>query len=484
MSAAFFGSERAPEFKEGLDWINTRGSVRLQDLRGRVVLLDFWTYGCINCRHVQPRLRELERRFADSLTVVGVHAGKFAHERVTDRLAEACDRQGVEHAVVNDRQYRIWRAYGVTAWPTVALIGADGSLLGVQPGEFPLEPMAEAIASATAAAEQAGTLVRGVDPIASPQKRAEGTLRFPGRVLLGNSEDCSGAGVTDAAPDRLWIADTGHGRVLECALDEAASTASVLAEHGGFLEPQGMWPHRTGLFVADRADHAVWRIDAKGERHRVAGTGRLADSASGAGYGPSTRLRSPWGLAALGEDLLVAMAGSHQLWRLDPLTLRAEAWAGTGGEDLIDGQLKEALLSQPTGLSVRGSDVAFADSESSAIRVASEAVGVRTIVGTGLFDFGDRDGVGDRVLLQHAEDLAFFDEATLVVADTYNDRLKRVDVRTRDSAPWVGDAGEPGALREPAGVSPWNGRVAVADTAAHRVVLVAADGSLTEVRLT
>jgi thiol-disulfide isomerase/thioredoxin len=482
MPAALFHSEGAPEFKEGLDWINTRGPVRLEDLRGRVVLLDFWTYGCINCRHVQPRLRELERRFPDTLTVIGVHAGKFAHERITPRLAEACDRQGVEHAVVNDRQYRIWRAYGVQAWPTVALIGADGALIGLQPGEFPLEPMAEAIASAAAAAQAAGTLVLGPDPIAEPQKRAEGVLRFPGRVVLGSS---GGTGAADgaSAPDRLWIADTGHGRVLECSLDESATAATVLAEHGGFNEPQGMLPHASGLFVADRADQAVWRIDAHGDRHRVAGTGKLADIAGSAGYGPSTRLRSPWGLAALGDQVVVSMAGSHQLWRLDPVTLQVAPWAGTSGEDLVDGQLSTALLSQPTGVSVSGDEVAFADSESSAIRLASEEAGVSTLVGTGLFEFGDRDGVGDRVLLQHAEDLAFFDHGTLVVADTYNDRLKRMDVRTRESEPWAGQAGKLGALREPAGVSSFNGRIAVADTAAHRVVLVEPGGSLAEVRL-
>lgn len=478
------GPARAPEFTQDLDWINARGPVRLEDLRGRVVLLDFWTYGCINCRHVQPVLHELQSRFADSLTVIGVHAGKFAHERHTDRLAEACDRMGVGHAVVNDRQYRIWRSYGVEAWPTMALVGADGSLLGVQPGEVPVEDLSEAIAAAVARAEADGTLVRGPDPAAAPRPRAEGTLRFPGRVLLGASGHGVSDDASDGAPNRLWISDTGHGRVLECSLDAAPATATVLAEHGGFVEPQGLCRIDGALYIADRAGQAVWRATADADRERVAGTGELARSGGEPGYGPDTPLRSPWGLACRRDDIIISMAGAHQLWRLEPVTLHVVPWAGTGGEDLVDGSLGSAFLSQPTGLSACRGEVAFADSESSAIRVASEANGdVRTIVGTGLFEFGDRDGEGDSVLLQHAEDLAFVDDATLVVADTYNDRLKRIDLGSRTSAPWVGEAGEAGALREPAGVHAHRGWIAVADTANHRVVLVSPEGALREVRL-
>ncbi|MDR3685605.1 MAG: thioredoxin-like domain-containing protein [Coriobacteriia bacterium] len=472
MCASWLGSLSAPEFKEGLDWINTGGrDVRLSDLRGRVVLLDFWTYGCINCRHVQPRLRELERRFPDTLTVVGVHAGKFTHERITENLALACDRQNVVHAVVNDRQYRIWRSFDVSAWPTVALIAADGELLGLQPGEFPLEPMADAINSAIADAEKHGKLVRGPDRVTMRQPRAEGTLRFPGRVLV--------------AGDRMVIADTGHGRVLDCALSrDAAGTpvAHVTAEHTGFDEPQGLAVLGGRLYVADRAAQAVWRLGPDDQRERVLGTGELGEGFSAGGFGPKVDVRSPWGLAALEDWLVVGMAGSHQLWRLDHDTLAARPWAGTGGEELTDGTLGRALIAQPTGVSALGTRVAFADCESSAIRVADEAVGVRTIVGKGLFTFGDKDGVAGDVQLQHAEDLAAHD-GVLAVADTYNDRLKRINPVTRESRPWDGEAGQAGALREPAGISSDGTMLAVADTGNHRVVLVEPDGSLTEVRL-
>jgi putative component of toxin-antitoxin plasmid stabilization module len=187
------------------------------------------------------------------------------------------------------------------------------------------------------------------------------------------------------------------------------------------------------------------------------------------------------GLAAQGGELVISMAGSHQIWRLDVATLKLRAWAGTGREELVDDRLDRALLAQPTGVAAFGSRVAFADAESSAVRIADEAVGVRTVVGKGLFEFGDRDGSGDRVLLQHAEDLAVH-EGMLAVADTYNDRLKRIDPVSRQSQPWPGLVGEPKILREPAGVSSDGTRLAVADTGNHRVVLVSPDGTPAEVR--
>ncbi len=417
--------------------------------------------------HVLPRVRELEERFADSVTVIGVHAGKFATERHTERIAEACDRLGVVHAVVNDRQFRVWRDYAVQAWPTVAVIDPEGYVAVVEPGEFDVEEMAGEIERIAARARSRGTLMPGPDPVASTLERHTGPLRFPTRAVVEGRS--------------LWIADTGHGRVLECAWDASQHAASIVSEYAGFVEPRGLAALDGRMYVADRGGHQVWRLEG-GERVNVAGTGRIGDYAIAAGPALSADLRSPWGLSPRGGMLAIAMAGTHQLWTLDTADGDLRLLAGAGGENIADGPLERAALAQPTGLALLPlGSLALADCETSAVRIADDAE-VMTLVGTGLFEFGDRDGVGDEVLLQHCEDVASHG-AALAVADTYNDRIKRVDPLTRGCGPWPGEAGESGAVREPGGVWSDGSTLLVADTGHHRIVTVAGDGALTEVRL-
>lgn len=425
--------------------------------------------------HVLPRVAELEERFADVLVGVGVHAGKFAEERRTPNIREACKRLGVGHPVVNDRQYRIWRAYAVQAWPTVALVAPDGRIARVQAGEFDVEDMAETIAAIVEHAEGDGTLRRGpadfgVDPLV-PAEPA-GVLRYPSRIVAGEG--------------MLYIADTGHCRVLEARLDEHIATVVRVfgsgrpgfedgpAEAARFLEPQGLALAARTLFVADRRNHAVRAVDLeRGDVRTVAGTGELAAGSIAEGPGLASSLRSPWGLASAGDTLYVTMAGSHQLWALDlaladhPLRLVA----GSGGEDIRDGRAHNATLAQPSGLATEDGLLFLADAESSAVRSIDAGPGgeVRTIVGTGLFDFGDRDGEGDDVLLQHDLDLAV-SEGEILVVDTYNGKVKAVDPDTRRCEALPGPAGIGEDLWEPAGISAGPAGVFVADTNHHRIV--------------
>jgi hypothetical protein len=425
--------------------------------------------------HVLPRVRELEDRFGDELVVVGVHAGKFAAERITRNIDAACRRLGVHHAVVNDRQFRVWKAYAVRAWPTVALIDAEGMLVGVQSGEFPVDAMAEAIEAIAERNRERGFLRPAPDPARPPADEDGGVLRFPTRVI--------------AEGDRRWVSDAGHGRV--CELEATTSSMwRVASVWEGFVEPQGLARVDGGTFVADRRGHAVFRLEPDGGATSVAGTGRIGEWRLAPGPAGSLDLRSPWGLATLPDgDLAIAMAGSHQLWRLERdrfggfQEASLSVLAGAGGEDILDGPADQSLLAQPTGLTLDGQMLAFADCESSAVRfldLTGPTVG--TLVGTGLFDFGDRDGTGDEVLLQHAADVAWRGNE-LVVADTYNDRLKVVDPRTRGCEPHVGEAGEAVALWEPMGISADGEDLLVADTNNHRIVRVTADGAIVPISI-
>ena len=349
------------------------------------------------------------------------------------------------------------------------------TLVGVQSGEFPLEGMADAIAAVIERDRQRGVLAPGPDPARPDEPSPRSALSFPTRVL--------GEG------QRMWVSDAGHGRVCELEAQGAARWR-IAATWTGLVEPQGLARLGGQTFVADRRGHSVYRLEADGAFVRVAGTGRLGEWRLAPGPANDLDLRSPWGLAPLPDgDLAVAMAGSHQLWRLerDPSGTfdhsRLALLAGAGGEELLDGPAENSLLAQPTGLALEGSVVAFADAESSAVRLLdTTGPAVSTVVGTGLFDFGDRDGSGDHVLLQHAEDIAWRD-GELVVADTYNDRLKVVDPSSRRCEAHPGEAGEAGALWEPIGVSARDGDLLVADTNNHRIVTVTRDGSISPIEI-
>ncbi|HSK46784.1 MAG TPA: alkyl hydroperoxide reductase [Coriobacteriia bacterium] len=422
--------------------------------------------------HVLPRVRQLHERFEGLLEVVGVHAGKFPGERRTDRIVQACERLGVHHPVINDRQFRVWHDYAVKAWPTVALIDPEGYLVGVQAGEFDVEAMAAVVEGVIERARKRNKL----RPDALREHRPDSvapvgdTLRFPTR--------------TASEGGALWISDTGNHRVLECAWGVDGPSATVVREYPGFAEPRGLALLDGVAYLADRAGHSIWRLES-GARELVAGTGEIADFRIELGPATERALRSPWGLAAYDGGLAVAMAGSHQMWHLELAGGTLSLLAGRGAEEVLDGRGSQALLAQPTGVSHSSGLLGFADCESSAVRLLEGAESeplVTTVVGTGLFDFGDVDGTGDEVRLQHCEDVAWH-RGDLAVADTYNDRLKRVDSRLRTCSKWSGDAGEGAALREPAGVASVDGGLLVCDTGNHRLVMVDGEGNLENVRL-
>jgi len=397
--------------------------------------------------------------------VIGVHSGKYHAERVTERIRDASIRLGAEHPIVNDRQFRVWRSYAVSAWPTLVMIDPEGYVVGAGAGEFTTESLAPFIDSLISAAESKGTLERGAMtvvpdlPTIAPER-----LRYPGKVTVDGS--------------RIAIADSGNHRVLigtlspdgqSMKVERTIGTGKRGFENGlsaSFDSPQGLVFSSGALYVADAGNHAVRAIDVgSGKVSTVAGTGRQlrtrADLENGA-------LSSPWDLAVKDEKLFIAMAGIHQVWSLDLTSGRLRIHAGAGGEDIRDGRNRDALLAQPMGITSAGDRLYFADAESSAIRSCDvdENGETQTVLGTGLFDFGDVDGTGDEIRMQHQQGLDFSGDGELVVADSYNDALKRVDTATRSATSWVK------GLHEPSGVACGADYAYVADTNAHRIASV------------
>jgi sugar lactone lactonase YvrE len=467
----------APEFEGGVGWLNTAGPIRMKDLRGKVVVLDFWTLCCINCIHTLPDLAKLEKKYPNELVVIGVHTAKFDNEKTTESIRKAILRYEISHPVVNDANMRIWEAYGAESWPSLFLIDPEGYLVARGSGEGLYEPLDKNIAKLIAEAKEKKTL--NDKPLkfqlARFSETGDSPLFFPGKVLA------------DAAGKRLFIADSTHHRIVITDLAGKKIAVAGAGEPGAddgpfsaarFNDPQGMALDGDTLYVADRKNHVIRALDLKAQTVKTfAGNGDKGEDRDAGGPARKVALNSPWDLLLHDKALYVAMAGHHQIWKLDLTKGQIEPYAGSGRENIRDGTLLSSNFAQPSGLATDGTNLYVADSEVSAVRaVPLDGKGeVRTIVGEGLFKFGDVDGEGDRVRLQHALGVAFHD-GKLYVADTYNSKLKVLDPEKRTCKTFLG--GEPEGwlatplFNEPAGISFADGKLYVADTNAHRIRVV------------
>lgn len=477
------GTVHAPEFPRNLEWLNTAQPIVLKDLRGKVVLLDFWTYCCINCMHVLPDLKRLEHKYRDELVVIGVHSAKFPAERDKENIRQAILRYEIEHPVVNDSEMRVWQAYATRAWPTLVLIDPKGKVIGSHSGEGIFEMFDKVIAQVVEHYDAEGVLDRRpLRFLLEREREPESLLSFPGKVLA------------DAEGGRLFIADSNHNRVVVASLEDGAVLEVIGAGSIGFRDgrfeeaelnhPQGMALDGRFLYIADTENHAIRRADLEARQLvTLAGTGEQSyEIESTPGPARGRALSSPWDLTLAHGVLFIAMAGPHQIWGLDLEGGIIAGHAGSGHEGHLDGPLLAAALAQPSGLATDGQVLFIADSEISAIRVADldpRGGNVRTIVGQGLFDFGDVDGSGDDVRLQHPLGVAYTD-GTLFVADTYNNKIKSIGIDTRTSGTFAGTGeggfadgdAEEARFDEPGGLSLAAGKLYVADTNNHAIRVI------------
>jgi thiol-disulfide isomerase/thioredoxin len=443
---------RAPELV-GTRWLNTGDkSYSLKDFRGKVLLLDFWTFCCVNCIHVLDELRPLEDEFADVLVTVGVHSPKFAHEAEPGAVVDAVERAAVHHPVLDDPELTTWQAYAVHAWPTLVLVDPQGYVVHVVAGEGHVDALRQVIRDLVAEHEQRGTLHRGEGPYVPPTA-AETELRFPSKAL--------------ATPTgTLLVADTAHHRIVELA-DDARTVVRAIGtgtrgradgapEQASFAEPGGLalLPPEVAaqvgydVLVADTVNHLIRSIRlSDGTVGTVAGTGEQWRFGATDGAATDVDLSSPLDLAWWhpANGVVLALSGNHTLSLFDPIAGTVRRFAGNTTEGLQDGPLADAFFAQPSGLAATEDRLWFVDAETSALRfieLESDFV-VRTAVGTGLFDFGHRDGAAAKALLQHPLGLAVLPDGSVAVADTYNGAIRRYDPDTARVSTLATDLAEP-----------------------------------------
>ncbi|HKU34023.1 MAG TPA: NHL domain-containing thioredoxin family protein [Paenarthrobacter sp.] len=465
---------RASEL-EGRGWLNTGGkSLDLESLRGKIVLLDFWTFCCINCLHVLDELRPLEEKYSDVLVTVGVHSPKFEHEADPVALASAVERYEIHHPVLDDPELATWKAYTARAWPTLVVIDPEGYIVAHLSGEGHADGLAVLLEELVAEHEAKGTLHRGNGPYVAPEATS-GTLRFPGKA-------------TQLDNGNYLVVDSGHHRLVELRPDfetvervigsGAKGFADGSAGTAQFNEPQGVAVLPAALaaslgydvVVADTVNHRLRGVNlGTGEVRTIAGNGiqrlldagpaRVTEKGAGSwsehhdggpadfaadaldvgvlGLGTVVSLSSPWDLVWSGklQRVVVAMAGTHQIFAFDPVSSIVSILAGSGLEGLLDGPAEEAWFAQSSGLAIDAEDnIWVADSETSALRrlvVGESGVTVETAVGAGLFDFGFRDGEAAAARLQHPLGVTVLPDGSVAIADTYNGAVRRYDPSTK-----------------------------------------------------
>lgn len=502
---------KSPSLDGGVAWINTAGPLDLKDLRGKFVLLDFWTYCCINCMHILPELKKLEAAYPNELVVIGVHSAKFETEEESQSITDAVLRYGIEHPVVNDAKHELWNRFRVNSWPSLRVIDPEGNVVAGNSGELDFATMDAFFKRALPYYKQRGLLDETPLHFDLEEYSADKTpLRFPGKILA------------DAAGQRLFIADSSHNRLVIASLDgklqEVIGTGEVGAADGNyakasFNKPQGMVLKDQTLYLADTENHLLRKIDlSKKQVTTIAGLGfqgrnpwpglDLAAAREGGGnvklperyVGPprKTAINSPWDLWIHGNDLYIAMAGPHQIWKMPLDESEIGPYAGNSREDIVDGPLLPkqpyaegfASFAQPSGLTSDGNWLFVADSEGSSIRAVPFDPGqeVKTVVGTAhlstgrLFHFGDVDGTGRSVKLQHVIGVTYGD-GKLYVADTYNNKIKQIDLKKLSVKTIAGNrkrgrGDKPAQFYEPAGLSYADGKLYVADTNNHLIRVI------------
>jgi DNA-binding beta-propeller fold protein YncE len=478
----------APSLDGGAAWLNTSGEITMKDLRGKVVLLDFWTYCCINCIHVLPDLKYLEKKYDKELVVIGVHSAKFDNEKDTEAIRRAIVRYEIEHPVINDSEMLVWRKFGIRSWPSIVLLDPEGNYCGTASGEGNRELLDEVIGKLVKFHKAKGTLDETPVNFALERDRVKsGPLKFPGKIHA------------DEAGKRLFISDSNHNRIVVTSLDgkllDVIGSGRIGPKDGSYTEaefdhPQGMTLVGDTLYVADTENHLLRIVDLKAKTVKtLAGTGQQDRRRTLVGPLLTTPLNSPWDLEVVGGTLFIAMAGPHQIWSHELGSDRIQNYAGSGREDIRDGSLESGALAQPSGISSDGKFLYVADSEGSAIRAVpiDPKAAIKTLVGThdlpngqSLFKFGDIDGAGENALLQHPLGVVYH-AGKVYVADAYNHKIKVYDTSEKKIDTWIGDgtAGtrlSPARLHEPAGMAIADGKLFIADTNNHRILTVPLDG--------
>jgi len=451
----------APELDASLSWMNVT-PLRLAAMRGHPVVLLFWNSSSAHCYNALQSTAQLAARFRGSVFFVAVHVPKFDFERDGSNALEVMHRKGAVLPLANDADWATWQHYEVGAWPTAILIDPEGKIRQTFIGDREIDGMAQVL-----------------DVLSDEYfDRSPGIAEPPRLTAPAQHNALSGPGGLAVSANRLYVADTGHHRILECTHDGRVlrrigngnrDFVDGLADTSGFNNPRGLLLSQDRLYVADSGNHALRRIDTRtGEVDTLIGNGHFGDPAPGAlREALDSPLDRPFGLAILDNAIFISNASGHQVWAMEMGTRKLRCLSGAGTLGTEDGAADVATFAQPTGLAVVGDQLFVADAASSALRSIRIVDGsVRTVFGRGLFEFGLKDGGARQAHMQHPTALASIGaNQGLWIADSGNGFLRKFLIRNQA----LSTVTLPTALKQPSALASWQNQVWIADATTHLV---------------
>ena len=464
-----------PDIPDLLQWFNVDSPVRLSEQKGRVVLLNFDTYGSLHCLHVLADLNHLAGKYPNELVIIGIHGPRFPAERSIEHIRNTISRNHIRHPVVHDPEYRLWQRFGIHSGPALCVIDTRGNIVGSVSADGNRQKLERVINSLLARASQPAAGLHApyvLKALSEPER----PLLFPDKIL--------------ATENRIYIADSGHNRVLA-----TSPQGYILHQYGdgnpGYIDgngfsaafdaPQGMVLADEFLYVADTGNHAIRRINIRSEDVvTLAGTGAIGLEPGGDYFGNPREvdLNTPVALAHKANVLYIAMSGLHQIWSLSLVTNTLEIFAGCGDEGLVDGASWNACFAQPSAMSIIGYTLYVVDAGSSAVRTIDlKTRHVSTLIGSGLFDFGDTDGTGAEARFQYPLDITVDQtQKSLWMADTYNNKIRKIGIESK----LVSSYQVRHPLSEPGGLAFSGNTLYIANTNRHEIVRVNLRNGTTE----
>ncbi|MES2676689.1 MAG: thioredoxin-like domain-containing protein [Pseudomonadota bacterium] len=469
-------------------WLNSARKIKSSDLENRVILLDFWTYACVNCLHIMPEIKKLEAEFGDRLTVIGVHSGKFSNEKDNDSIKKAILKYDISHLVVNDADFKIWNNFAVAAWPTLILLDPKGNVVKKYQGEITSSSIHDDIKNLIGKYKY--QLSNSKLPIVlEKNKTVDYVLKFPTKIKFARDFSYKNINKTNA----LIIANTGKNNILVTSLSGETlleiGSGNIGFEDGNinnatFNAPRGLLFKDNILYIADTGNHALRQINFKnGEVKTIAGSGIRGDVIHNENKATDISLASPWDLEFFPDknNIIIANAGTHQLLKYNISKQTISPFAGNGVEDLVDGKYPQNSLAQPSGLSAASGKLYFVDSESSSLRVIEKNGEVKTLIGKGLFEFGHQNGNIKEALLQHPTGLTA-DDKTIYIADTLNHIIRKYNLKTKEISDYSGNVRGDGigskkniSYNEPEAIISILDKFYIADTNNNRIIELGAN---------